>query len=1265
MNLKPFVVEFSLTYWLLAVLFVEGIGVFVLKPNCPDVSLHGSLCAIDDLLEATESDTILELNSRDYFLTQSHLLVGLSNVAIISRVGSSSLICKNDSGIAFVNQENLTIVSISIQNCSLNARLFQTAVELVKATVSVWFFIPPTSRVAIFIGHAYDVNLTNVTVTGTKGVGILSINVMGNSTLSSVMLSKNIRTSCEESLSNSAEVIGGGAYFYYFDFYHNNLSLASTEAFLEISDSKFISNADCSSVAQDYLDNKFSTCQHTIGGGGGLSIIYGHSSYSVLTIVSNCSFEGNDAKYGGGAHVAVFSRFSLPNAIIFDGCMFVCNGYAARNLDIEPTSCGGAGLAVFSDLFKPSTLIEELTLGNLQVSIQNTLFDGNIAQIEGGGLYMYSDGNSPHGVIDVNMLSHQIILWQLKNVTLVSNAAQVISSASFSQRSFSGFDGTALLILNSVTLQKGFSRSDDTRLPGREVYSSMSIQNIITTWKGSSLLEGNKVTALSVVSSTLICLANSEVIFRQNQGYRGGAVFMKGYAPTFVIESNVSIVFSENKASVEGGAVYYSSSYVRKKMLEQDHFFGCFISNQMLQFQDFFSSDNNIVFERNKSPLGSSVFGGALEFCPWLQNVTGTENLFQELNSRNSTFQFSTSPIGKSQVSSYAASINVTASSVVLPGELVPLNILVFDYYRNEIFSVVTTDQDPRYIFNPHLSDFGYWFTAQGNPTLQIFGPQNTSSVVSYVTNVNDVVQTLEVSLQACPAGFEFVEERKACICSHLVLDLAPNAICDNQTLTITVENGFWLGKDLEYVNTTYTSNLIFHTCYSGFCKGGTFRPPNYDVQCGNDSMRTGVLCGACKDGYTISFSTLSCRKCSNYYGFLVLLLIFLGLVVFVIVAFLGFTVDKGWMYAVFYYSNFVILYSYDTMPLYAPVSHLFWPISSFSLVSSFDLCYFDGMNVVHRAYFDIFIPIYLYCLILIFALLARKFPLSAYFSPANTFVTINIISYVDLLVDCISIFSGNTVTTLGGQSSTRWLEDPNIRYFTKGHIGIGLIAIIILITLIIGFPVLLLFPKCLYKYKIFKSGKPFYDALYAPYESNLRFWLGIRIIALEITSLMAQLFRADISMFISILILSVLVQIQITIKPYKNYKLNILDSFFILMVLFLLVGASSPLNSELVSLALRVIYSLVAVIPPLLLIVVVMLHHLDLRFPIIKEKILIAIHKIIRYVRGKASRSGEVARPQCPTTSEIVISRGPYEPVPVVFTNSQYRESIIEEDSL
>jgi len=1266
MNIEPLVIALSLTCWVLAVLSLEGDAATVLKPDCAGVPLHEGQCAIDDLLEATDSNTILELNSGDYFLSQSHLLIGLSNVMIVSRVKSSRLICMNNSGIAFVNQTNLTIVSISLHGCTLRAQLFQTAVELVSASVDMWFSILPTTRVAVFIGYAINVDLRNVTVTGTKGIGILGINIMGNSTLSSVILSNNIRVNCGESLLDPADVIGGGAYFAYFDFYHNNQSLALAETNLEISDSKFIKNADCGRAAQDYLSNRFSVGQYTIGGGGGLSVIYGHSNFAVSIGIYNCSFEGNDARYGCGAHIATFSKFSSANSIIFDGCSFASNGYAMRNFDIESVSRGGAGLAVFSDLFKPSTLTSWIeTPGSLTVSIQNTLFDRNIAQIEGGGLFMYSDGNSPHGMFDQHSLSHFSLLWQLKNVTFISNAARVTSSASFSQRSFSGFDGPVLLTLNSVTIQKGYSLYNKGSLPGQEVFSSMSIQNVLATWKGSSLFESNKVTALNVISSTLFCQANSEVIFKQNKGYRGGAVSMVEYAPAFVIENNVSIVFSENKAVIEGGAVYFSSSHARKKKLEQKHFFYCFISTRMSQFQNFFSSDNKILFEENKSPFGSTVFGAALKFCPWLQDDTDTENVFQELNSRNSTFQFSTSPTEKDQVSSYAASINVTAPSIILPGETVPVNITVFDYYNNEIFSIVTTDQDPRNIFDPYLSDFGYWFTARANPSLQIFGPQNSSSNVSYFTNMNAVTLTHNVSLQACPAGFEFVEEQKACICSKLFQNLASYILCDNKTLTITVKKDFWLGKDLEYVNTTNTSNLMFHMCYSTFCKGGTFRPPNYDIQCGDDSMRTGVACGACKEGYTINFSTLTCRKCSNYYSFLFLLLIFLGLVVFVIVAFLGFTVDKGWMYAVFYYNNFVILYSYDTMPLFAPIAFLFRPISIFSLISSLDLCYFDGMNVVHRAYIDIFTPLYLYSLILVFALLARKFQLSAYFSPANTFVTINIISYVDLLVDCTSIVSGTTMKTLGGQASTRWLGDPNIRYFTRGHIGIGLIAFFILITLIIGFPILLLFPKCLYKYGIFKNGKPFYDALYSPYEYKLRFWLGVRIIVLGITSLIVQLFRTGISMFLNILILSVLVQIQITLKPYKNYKLNILDSFFILMVLFLLVGASSPLNSESVSLALRVVYSIITVVPPLLLIVLVVLHHLDLRFPKIKEKMLEMVHRTIKFVRSKGSKSVEVARPACPTTSELVISRGLYEPVAMVYTNSQFRESIIEEDSL
>ena len=1246
------------------VLHLEG-SVTVLNPDCSNNQsdfnpVDDELCSLDDTLENVGSDTVLELWEGYYSLKRSHLLTGLVNVKIVGYKKPSMLICEENGGMAFVNVQNFTIASLFMYGCTLNASVLEDATKKLQLIVNMWFVVPSSVHVGLFIGYGQNVNLTDVTIFGTKGIGILAINIMGKSYLSSMKLTQNTHISCAEQTSNSGVEIGGGAYFAYFDFHDADLSFTSTENLLEVSNSTFANNTDCSSAAQTYVNYRFFERQYMIGGGGGLSIVYAHSSFALATNIVSTIFEGNDARYGGGAHVATFANFSYANSVSFTNCTFFKNGRASKYSGSTSNSTGGAGLAVFSDLFKPSFFNNPITaINNISILVKDTKFENNIAEVEGGGMYAHSVSNSPHDVYNLSSVLYSTILWQLENVTFVFNAARLVAAAAFRQRTFYGTDGAVLLMLNAITVKHSYSLSSTSyNLPYKEVYSAMSVQNVAVRWKGSSLLVDNQITALSVVSTSLFCQANAELVFKNNKGYRGGALFMEGYAPAFVIDTNVSVVFSENTASLEGGAVYFSSPRSRKDALEPAQQFGCFIATERSQSQNFFDSNNTIVFYENRAPVGSSVFGAALEFCPWARNINTTGNIFQELHDNyNSTFIFSKPPVMRTQVSTYAFAINVTAPVMALPGETVGINITVYDRYRNDIFSIVTTDRDPDSTFAPVLGDSGYWFTILDNPTVQIFGPQNTSSPVSYFTYVNSVTATLEVSLQVCPAGFDFIEEQQACVCSKMLRSAAPYATCDNKSLTITVAEGYWLGMDLSDYNSRKTEDLIFHICYSDFCKGGTFRPPDYDTQCGNDSMRTGVMCGACKEGYSVTFGLKVCKKCSNYNIFLFLAYALIGIVLFVVIAFFGFTVDKGWIYAILYYSNLVILYPYHTMPLFAPVSIFFKPIASLSLVGNVDVCFYSGMNAIHRAFIDLALPIYLYVLILVFGLLAQKFSISTYFSPAKTFVTLNIISYVDLLRDTVIILSGIPVSTLGGLKSSRWLEDPNQVYFNGEHIAVGLTAYIIALTLLIGFPILLLFPKSLYKYRIFKGGMPFYDALYAPYEYKLRSWLGIRIIVLCVVSLLVQLRETSISLFLNGIILLATVHIQVTLKPYKNYWLNMLDSYFIVMVLFLLIGSSSLLNSDSVSIMVRIFYGFITVIIPLLFIMGVLLYHLDLRFPKIRQMVVKVLHKVRAYSRNESTHD-ITPPPAVPTTSEVVI-HGDIRSTR--FTNSHYRETLFE----
>lgn len=98
--------------------------------------------------------------------------------------------------------------------------------------------------------------------------------------------------------------------------------------------------------------------------GGGLLVPGGGSVYYELVEVRNCTFEGNAAQEGGGAHVVRVVQFNM------DLCVFRANLAAEK----------GGGLYLY-----------EIGGGSCEegdgTHVHRTLFDGNYAVYEGGGLW--------------------------------------------------------------------------------------------------------------------------------------------------------------------------------------------------------------------------------------------------------------------------------------------------------------------------------------------------------------------------------------------------------------------------------------------------------------------------------------------------------------------------------------------------------------------------------------------------------------------------------------------------------------------------------------------------------------------------------------------------------------------------------------------------------------------------------------------------------------------------------------------------------------
>jgi len=128
----------------------------------------------------------------------------------------------------------------------------------------------------------------------------------------------------------------------------------------------------------------------------------------------------------------------------------------------------------------------------------------------------------------------------------------------------------------------------------------------------------------------------------------------------------------------------------------------------------------------------------------------------------------------------------------------------------------------------------------------------------------------IEVTLKGCPPEFTLNHNPAYCDCIKLLAN--NNITCNINTQTIHRPPPVWIGYHSNSHETTAPSTAVMfhHHCPFDFCL-----PHDVDINVTNltieedeqcDVGRTGVLCGACKEGLSLALGTSKCIYCTNYW---------------------------------------------------------------------------------------------------------------------------------------------------------------------------------------------------------------------------------------------------------------------------------------------------------------------------------------------------------------------------------------------------------------
>ena len=522
--------------------------------QCASLPEGGNCTTLTEALGQLDSTPVLYLARGVHRITRHTPISSLQDIFIYGDGKEETrIMCDMGIGLSFFNTTGLTLCGFTIDGCGLTGDPISTIERSLQQSMGLWFRIPESVRYAVVLGECRDVSLVELLVTRTVGMGLLGVNVLGNSTLHGVNFTHNARRGCKDytiefpfktgrAIYNQ---IGGGAYFLYQDHADDTPTHAHEEVGegepdqhqLVVANSEFSRNAECSYSAITHVNffhfPSFSQDLFTVGAGGGLSMVMSQGvAFNVDVAVRDSVFVENEARYGGGVHVAIFASVDRTQ-VSFERCRFLSNGASnsssssssnggGSSSDSASLITGGGGLAIFTDLVGLQNVNESIPVPShdviVSINILNTMFERNRASVEGGGLLLYSLSLTPHRVIDILGGGFYTTLVTVRNCSFSRNAAPYGAAAFLQQNTQQGRAGSIRINTTRVSFTRNvatlggeaeqLTAQSDSNNPvlhsGTQMTTSaVALLNVYMTTYGDTIFSLNRGTALFLQSSLL------------------------------------------------------------------------------------------------------------------------------------------------------------------------------------------------------------------------------------------------------------------------------------------------------------------------------------------------------------------------------------------------------------------------------------------------------------------------------------------------------------------------------------------------------------------------------------------------------------------------------------------------------------------------------------------------------------------------------------------------------------------------------------------
>ena len=1043
-------------------------------------------------------------------------------------------------GFKFVNVGSLHISDVKIVNCG--ARHF-----FVNSTVIT---------VGVTVTNSSTVSLVKVSIAQSIGTSLLIENTFGNVSLESIVVESNRLlnnlTDCGKSFAGGVSIL----------FNSSLTNLAVSNYRITNCEFKNIITPNCTSY-DDHHINTTITEWVGYGLGGGLSIILDEESSNIFVFVKSCIFWRNTAPWGAGMYVSIQKNASFNSVNILDSKFVECKA-----------TMGCGGIDIGSTKRSPS-------LNNNTVFVNNSVFIKNYATNFGGGACVFT---FPFNMVTEN--DRFVTFW---NCSWMNNTARYSPAVDVSPSRFNEFSGGAfpILIFRDCTFISNKILWRQRHKTNYITSGVFVITQFTVNFQGKLYFDSNAYTALLLSSGKVTLEENTYLQFVNNTGFQGGAVALHGFS-YISVSDNCRVEFINNRATEYGGAIFYYP-------IEQREFFigrVCFLRYRGNHNSPIDGRNISFAFVNNSAGVsGSSIYATSLYACYYAYRGAPKRHKFNEFVNKIGNFSL----INDSAVSLWGTTGHVfiadTGSQVfeTLPGMKLTLPLEVEDELKQRVESPLfvrkTEPNSSVKLLNPYTVDGSIVLLGAPNSTANlVISTQHTYHSIQYM-------YTLTVVLSHCPPGYYYDNSTGYCRCSSSVELRAYVGIvtCNHHKFTAIIKRGYWAGY---YHSKLFTAPCPFQFCLNNNNTRAEHSLPNSvdalgSKMCG--ASRQGVLCGQCKEGYSIYYHSkdFNCGqndKCDYGNVFFILSEILPVFIFFTIVVIFDVSFSCGSINGFIFYSQVVTILPMDYITVaqypaskYLQIGYnLIYGIFNieFFTVESLSYCLFKNSTVMDILAIRYITVIFAFALVVMLTVFMRyckcfdklcvnmKKNLTTKESVLHGLSAFLILCYMESTRVSFFILSRNTLRGEGGTSGPVVAFYSGDTYFEGKHLMYAVLAIIILVVIAILPPVLLLlYPNVLKLLQlcnlsehrlvlaILKVTKinlllPLLDVFQGNFKDNLRFFAGLyffyRLALLIPFSFCRNLYEYAVT---AELVIVFILCFHSVAQPYKQMKPNIINT--------------------------------------------------------------------------------------------------------------------------